>query len=445
MTHHNLCFVSLGCPKNLVDTEGMLGLAESLGHRLVSDPEQADVLVVNTCAFIDEAKEESIETILEMARIKEEGHPTKLVVTGCLAQRYGEELAEELPEVDHFLGTTDFPRLAQILSGEPTQRVQVQKPAALDWSILPRLRATPPWMAYLKISEGCSSGCSFCIIPKLRGKQQSRNAEEILAEARRFLDEGTRELLVVGQNTTDYAKDWTNSQENLAGLLRQLDALGGDHWIRLHYGYPASITDELLETIRDATHIVPYLDVPIQHIDSAVLKGMNRRDDEQSTRRMLERIRTLLPGVALRTSVIVGFPGETDEAFNRLLDVVQESHFDRLGAFTFSPQEGTPAARLPHPVAEEVVAERVQRLMEAQAAVSQARLSRFVGQKLRVLIEGESEEHELLSQGRFFGQAPEIDGVVHVTQARLSPGDFVTVEITQAQEHDLVGDVVEES
>lgn len=433
-------FVSLGCPKNLVDSEVMLGALTQGGADIVPDVDGADVAVVNTCAFIEQSKKESVDAILELAKRKAEGKLGKLVVTGCLSQRYPEELAKELGEVDHFLGTGDLLKITDAVMGDGADRNLVGRPRYVPDHATPRVRATPKWTAYVKVTEGCSEKCSFCIIPQLRGAQKSRTIDDLEAEVRALVAEGVVEINLVGQNVSRYGSDLKDGT-NLAGLMRRLSGVPGARWIRLHYLYPHYVTDELLEVVASAPNIVPYVDMPIQHIDDAVLTAMRRIDDGAATRRVVEAIRNRIPDVTLRTTVIVGHPGETEAGFKNLLAYVNEGWFDRLGAFGYSREDGTKAALFENQNARRTVERRRKALMEAQLEVSRQRLKARVGRHEEVLVEGVSGESDLLTQGRTRGQAPgEIDGVTYITDAPaglLTPGRLVRAKVKRAHDHDL--------
>lgn len=428
---------SLGCPKNLVDSEIMLGLARGAGATIVTDPEEADVYLVNTCGFIDPAKKESIDTILELARFKAQAPGRKLIVTGCLVQRYGAELAEALPEVDAFLGTGDFQRLPELIARPTRATVQGYRGAAhlLPEVDLPRVRMGEFFSAYVKVSEGCDHTCSFCIIPKIRGKHESRSLESVVREVERLVAEGVVEVNLVAQDLTAYGRDRRDGTD-LVTLLRALVRIDGLRWIRLLYNYPRHVTERLLETIASEEKICPYLDIPLQHASARVLQRMRRDRDPESLRRLLARIRRVIPGVAIRTAMIVGFPGETEEDFAELLDFVREQRFERLGAFTYSREEGTAAATLPDQVPERVKRERLRTLMRVQAEIAREHQRAQVGRTLPVLVCGQDD------RGRWFGrtatQAPDIDGVVFLD--RPAPvGEIVPVAIVGATTYDLRG------
>lgn len=426
---------SLGCPKNRVDSEIMLGLAWREGVEIVSDPEVADIVVVNTCGFIDAAKRESIDTILSLAQWKAGAPHRRLIVTGCLVQRYGEELAEALPEVDAFLGTGDFDRLPALLGDANPRASAPYRGAAhlLADATFPRLRTGEFFSAYVKVSEGCDHRCSFCIIPKIRGRHESRPMDSILAEAERLVADGVVEINLVAQDLTAYGRDRRDGT-TLARLLRELAKIRDLHWIRLLYNYPRYVTDELLETVATEDKVCPYIDLPLQHASSRILQAMRRERDQEQLRRLLARIRAVIPGVAIRTAFIVGFPGETDEDFRILLDFVREHRFERLGAFLYSREEGTPAAHLPGQVPLAVKRRRYRELMHVQAQISAELQKEQIGRTLPVLVCGQD------SRGRWFGrtatQAPEIDGVVYL-QRPAPVGKIVPARIVGASTYDL--------
>ncbi|MEJ7603485.1 MAG: 30S ribosomal protein S12 methylthiotransferase RimO [Kofleriaceae bacterium] len=448
-------FVSLGCPKNQVDTELMLGQVAAAGHSLVDAPEGADVIVVNTCAFIDAAKEESVDTILEMAAHKKASGARKLVVTGCLAQRYADELANDIPEIDHILGSADFQSLAtaltpaplvQLPSGRSKTRkalpvIQVSEtPTYIYDHDAPRVRIGARHSAYVKIAEGCDRPCSFCIIPKLRGPQRSRSVEDIVAEARALAAEGVLEINLIAQDLTRYGWDTGSSPEarqTLAQLLRGLGRVDDLEWIRLHYTFPSAFDDELIDVIASEPRVVKYIDVPLQHISDPMLKRMRRGHSSKVTRELVKKLRARIDDVVLRTTFIVGHPGETPDEFEELCAFVEESQFDRAGAFTYSIEPGTTSAMLPNRVDADVMAERQQRLMEIQRKISRARHEAMVGKELSVLVEGVSSESEYLLEGRWYGQAPGIDGVTYLSDGQVPPGSLVRARVTQASDYDL--------
>jgi ribosomal protein S12 methylthiotransferase len=431
--------VSLGCPKNLVDGEVMLGRLQEAGHRLVAEPSEADVIVVNTCAFIDRAKQESVDTILEMAREKELGHAQRLVVTGCLTQRYDAELRKEIPEIDATLGTGQVEDVVRAVTGESTSLEEA--PGAPTWvydHTAPRVLSTAPWLAYLKISEGCDYTCSFCIIPTLRGRHRSRHVEDILSEARALAARGVRELVLVAQDSTRYGLDH-GIRDGLAYLLRRLAAIDGIRWIRVMYAYPQTLTDPILEAMASEEKVVDYVDIPLQHASEGLLKRMKRPTGRGNLLGMIERIRDRVPGVAIRTSFIVGFPGETEAEFEELQQFVRDARFENVGVFTYSHEEGTPAHGLGDPVPAEVKEDRREALMALQGQISAERNRERVGETIEVLVEGTHPDTDLLLCGRSAAQAPEIDGQVIINDGTAEAGEFVTVEVTEAHPYDLVG------
>jgi len=437
--------VSLGCPKNLVDSEVMLGTLEGKGFALTPDPADADVIVVNTCTFIGPARQESIDTILEMAELKKEGRCRRLVVAGCMVQAHHDTLKKEIPEIDALVGLNDVERIAEACALEAGQRFEASKEAAhyLYTDRSPRHLATPGYTAYMKISEGCDHTCAFCAIPSFRGTQRSRPIPSLVEEARRLAQGGTVELNLIAQDTTDYGTD-LHDGTTAAGLLRALDAVDGLRWIRVLYAYPNRITPDFIAALAGGHRIARYLDLPLQHADAALLKAMRRGGDGDAHLRLLERLRQAVPGIALRTTFIVGFPGETEAQFTTLVDFVRAARFDRVGVFTYSEEKGTHAAALPDDVPADVKEERRARLMQAQEEISLAANERYIGRIVDVLVEGAHEESDLLLSGRSEGQAPEIDGSVILTDAPrlVYPGEFVAVRIEEAHPHDLVGSIV---
>ncbi len=428
---------SLGCPKNRVDSEIMLSLAWENGAEIVCDPETADVVVVNTCGFIDAAKRESIDTILSFAQWKAAGLHRRLIVTGCLVQRYGEELAEALPEVDAFLGTGDFDRLPELLRASHRRSTAPYRGAAhlLPTADVPRLRTGEFFSAYVKVSEGCDHRCSFCIIPQIRGRHESRPMDSILAEAERLVAEGVVEINLVAQDLTAYGRDRRDGT-TLARLLRELAKLDNLQWIRLLYNYPRYVTDDLLETMASEEKVCPYIDMPLQHASDRILRAMRRERDGNQLRELLTRIRQAVPGVAIRSAFIVGFPGETEEDFRILLDFLREQRFEHLGAFMYSREEGTPAASYPGQVSTAVKRRRYRELMQVQARISAEHQQQQVGKILPVLVCGQD------NRGRWFGrtpaQAPEIDGVVYLP-GPAPVGKIVPTKIVGAATYDLHG------
>jgi len=436
--------VSLGCPKNLVDAEVMLGHLPADQYEITTIDADADIIIVNTCSFIDEAKEESVETILDVAEHKNSGRCKLLVVTGCMPQRYRDDLAAELPEVDLFMGTGDAPRIAELIAGsigsEPSQSIGL--PEYLYDHETPRLRSSPFYSTYVKIAEGCSNCCSYCVIPSLRGNLRSRNIDSVVAEVSRLVDEGVKEINLIAQDVTAFGQDLDDGT-TLPGLLRQLVKIEGLQWLRLLYAYPDGITDELLDLMATEDKICKYLDVPLQHIDSHILATMNRRVDEEGVRNLLQRIRQRMPDVTLRTSFIVGFPGESDAQYAKLLAFVKEGHFERVGVFRYSREEGTSAAAIEEQIPVRIKRARYHKLMKAQSRVSFSKNRERVGRIDPVLVEGYSEETELLLSGRSIRQAPDVDGQVYITAGRADVGDIVNLKITDSSEYDLIGEIID--
>ncbi len=456
--------VSLGCPKNLVDSEVMLGLAQRAGHELTRDPGEADVLVVNTCAFIDKAKQESIDTILEMAEHKKSGRCTKLVVAGCMAERYRDELVREIPEIDAVLGTGDVEAIVSAIGGglpvaatpsagafipllrstgdaisTSTRDTEIPLPTYIYDAETPRLLATPRHYAYIKIAEGCDYKCAFCIIPTLRGHYRSRSQDSILREAQALAARGVKELLLISQDTSFYGVD-RGERGALASLLRALNTVDGIEWIRMLYLYPTTIGDDLLTAMAESQKVCRYIDLPLQHASDAVLKRMKRPGTRAIYERLLARIRTRLPGVTLRTTFIVGFPGETDDDFAQLQDFVRSVEFDHVGVFTYSHEEGTSAHALTDDVPDATKRARQKSLMTTQKAIVSRRQRARVGQTVRLLVDGPSDEHELVLRARLEGQAPDIDPLVYLTECDPSAyqtGDFLTAEIVGNKAYDL--------
>lgn len=436
--------VSLGCPKNLVDAEVMLGVLAKDDYEITTDEKDADVIIVNTCSFIKEAKQESIDAILDLAERKHDGHCHTLIVSGCLPQRYQEELANDLPEVDIFIGTGDYPRIAEILAekeGAGGQLRYVGDPDYIYDESLPRLNSSPAWYSYLKIGEGCSNCCSYCVIPQLRGAYRSRPLEALVAEAERLASRGVKEINVISQDVTRYGSDLDDGS-TLETLLRRLAAIEGIQWIRLLYAYPDGITDSLIALMRDEPKICKYLDIPIQHIADPVLKRMKRRSSEAQIRSLIASLRREIPGIALRTSLIVGFPGETVDDFASLMQFVEQTQFDRLGVFCYSREENTPAATMPDQISERVKRERYRKLMRAQARLSFRRNRALIGTTEQVIVEGYSEETDLLLRGRSSRQAPDIDGQVYITAGTAEVGDIVSLKVTDSSDYDLIGEIV---
>ena len=435
--------LTLGCPKNQVDTEVMLGVLTRAGHEVVLDPDAADVLVVNTCAFIGPAKEESIDAVLEAVRTKAAREGRRLVVTGCLAQRFADELVRELPEVDAFVGTGDLTRIAEAVAGPRTAEPVVYRGAQHELpahGVSPRVRTGAWWTAYLKVSEGCDHRCSFCIIPRIRGRHESRSIADVLVEAEALVGDGALELNLIAQDLTAYGRDRADGT-TLARLLRALAVRVPEaRWLRLLYAYPASVTDDLLEVIATEPAVCKYLDMPLQHIADDMLRAMRRERSGAAIRRLVRHIRAAVPGIALRSAFIVGFPGETAAHVDELCAFLEEAELDRVGVFRYSAEEGTHAAELPGQLPERVKRRRYERVMETQARVAARRGRAQVGREIEVLVESGAREPGVLV-GRSRDRAPEIDGVV-VMRGEASPGDLVRVLVTGADAYDLRGHIV---
>ena len=423
--------ISLGCAKNQVDTERMLGLLTEAGYTLTSDPAEAEVLIVNTCGFIESAKQESIDAILEMAQYKQGGRCQRLVVTGCLSERYREELREAMPEIDLLLGVREYETLPRLLGGK--QDAPHCGPNST------RVLTTPRYSAYLRIADGCDNRCAYCAIPLIRGNLASEPIEELVNEAKRLADGGVRELTLIAQDTSGYGKD-RYGKPMLHNLLDRLERIDGIHWLRVLYTYPDTVSPELIDRFRASEKIVPYLDMPLQHTEDEMLRAMRRRGDQAHIRRILDYVAEHAPDFMLRTTLMVGFPGETDELFSRMLRFIQEHPFDRVGAFAFSPEEGTAAASLSNQVPEDIRQERLAQLMETQRGISRARNERRVGQTVEVLIEGIDGDR---AYGRSYAEAPDVDGkVILPNAANLSIGTFVSARLTRAEEYDMIGELV---
>ena len=458
--------VSLGCPKNLVDSEVMLGLAQKDGHRLTRDAADADVLVVNTCAFIDKAKQESIDTILEMAEHKKTGACKRLIVTGCMAERYRDELQAQIPEIDAILGTGEVPKIVDAIGGSesglipllrsngepvgpggskrtrpsPSERTGPTLPDYLYDANTPRLLATPRHYAYIKIAEGCDYKCAFCIIPKLRGNYRSRSIDQVVQEAERLAASGVKELLLISQDTSFYGNDH-GERGSLARLLRALNRVDGLEWIRMLYLYPTTIGDDVLDAVTESEKVCRYIDLPLQHASDRVLKRMKRPGTRASYERLLDRIRTRVPGVTLRTTFIVGFPGETAEDYAELESFVKAIEFDHVGVFTYSHEEGTSAHALDDDVPAGLKRRRQAGVMRLQKKVVQRAHRARLGQQVTVLVDGPATEHDLVLRGRLEGQAPDIDPLVYLTDcdpSGLTPGQFLQAEIVASRGYDLL-------
>ena len=439
----NILFVSLGCDKNLVDSEVMLGLLANHGHQMVDSEEDADVIVVNTCCFINDAKEESIQTILEMAEYKKAGSIKALIVTGCLAQRYKQEIMDEIEEVDAVLGTTSYDKIVEVID----EALQGHKSLELtDIDALPtvdskRLVTTGGHFAYLKIAEGCDKHCTYCIIPKIRGNFRSVPMERLIKEARDLVEQGVKEIILVAQETTLYGVD-LYGKKSLHVLLKELCKIGGLRWIRILYCYPEEITDELIQVIKEEDKICNYLDIPIQHASDGVLKRMGRRTSKQQLIDTVNKLREEIPDIALRTTLITGFPGETEEQHEELMEFVDEMEFDRLGVFTYSPEEDTPAATMLDQIEESVKEDRQAELMELQQEIAFDLAERMIGKEVIVMFEGKVAD-ENVYVGRTYMDAPNVDGLIFVeTNEELMSGDFAKVRITGALEYDLIGELI---
>jgi ribosomal protein S12 methylthiotransferase len=440
--------ISLGCPKNQLDSEIMIGLLQQAGYALVPEDE-AEILIVNTCGFIQSAKEEAVEATLEAAQYKARGTCRKVIMAGCFAQRYASELTVEMPEVDLFMGLDDVPRIVELCrqldaddDSRVSPRLSARQPSAYLYDHrLPRANLGKAHTAYVKIAEGCRYRCAFCAIPSIRGALRSRSQDSIVREVRHLVEQGVKEVLLIAQDTTSYGVDLAGRSQ-IVPLLEALVSVPEIQWIRLMYAYPTSLDLPLMRLIATEPKICTYLDLPLQHIDQAILNAMRRAITEAQTRALLDRLRAEIPGLTLRTSLIVGFPGETEAAFRKLEDFIREAQFERLGVFAYSREEGTAAYDLPDQVPADMAQRRHDRLMEIQAGIALAKHQRLVGGVQTVLIDGESSETELLLEGRLEGQAPDIDGVVYITEGTTAPGRFEPVEITEAHPYDLVGRLV---
>ncbi|PIE20111.1 MAG: 30S ribosomal protein S12 methylthiotransferase RimO [Proteobacteria bacterium] len=444
-------FVSLGCPKNRVDSEIMLGQLSEQRYEVVGSAEEADLLVVNTCSFVEDAREESIDTILDLARAKtESGDNKKLVVAGCLAQRYGDELAREIPEVDALLGTGDHWRIGDLVAPTPSGARLLDGPAAVREigrpgynydAYSPRVVTTDPWTAYVKVAEGCSQRCAFCIIPRLRGGAKSRAIADVVREVRELAARGVKEINLIAQDLSHYGDDLKDGT-TLARLLRELVEIDGVHWLRLLYLYPHNFTDELIEVIATEPKVAKYVDMPLQHISDRMLEIMRRRFSEADTRALVAKMRERIPDLVFRTTFIVGHPGETQEDFDKLYEFVRDSRFERVGVFKYSREDGTRAAKRDDHVLGLVKQERYHRLMTLQQGISQELHEAMIGREVDVLVEGVSKETELLLQGRTWGQAPEIDGLTYLNEGFAEAGSVVRAEIVDSGDYDLVARIL---
>jgi ribosomal protein S12 methylthiotransferase len=439
-----LHLVSLGCAKNLVDSEMMLGTLELGGYEVVEDPTEAELLLINTCGFIRPAVEEAVDEILRLAEYKEADPAKKLVVTGCLVQRYGKELQQELPEVDLFVGIDDEERIVNLIGGlDKESGIVLQRPSRFILSsTMPRRLSTPPFRSYLKITEGCDNRCTYCMIPSIRGDLRSRTIIDLVTEASALGEAGVRELTLIAQDLTAYGSD-LGPETNLVTLLKALLTETDIPWLRLLYLYPVSTSTELLQLMVDHSRILPYLDIPFQHTSDTVLKKMGRRYGRQELEELIRKIRSYLPDCALRTTMLIGFPGETEQDVVELLDCLQRWKLDHVGVFPFEVEDGSVAAGFAEKIDEEEKQQRFQRVMELQAGISKSRLQQYVGREEQVLVEGLSRESDLLLEGRTRYQAPDIDGCVYINEGTANPGDIAKVRITEAHIYDLVGGIID--
>ncbi len=435
-------FVSLGCPKNRVDSEVMLGVARDAGFAHVGDAAEAEVIVVNTCGFIGEAKKESIDAILEMAALKDSGRCERLVVAGCLSQRHPEDLAREMPEVDHFLGSSDMLKLGAVLRGK-AERMLVGNPA--DWVVSaasPRALSTPGGSAYVKIAEGCNRTCSFCVIPQMRGLQRSRAVADVVEEVQRLVEQGVREVNLISQDTVAYGRD-TAADARLPDLVRAVADVPGLSWVRMFYLYPETLDDALIDLLAEHPRVVPYVDMPLQHAADGMLRRMRRGHGGARLRKVVDKLRSRVPGLTFRTAFIVGHPGETEAEFDELCAFVKWAEFDRVGVFRYSDEESSKSADLDGKVPARVAERRHRKLMALQRPISHAKNAALVGRELEVLVEGPSDEHEFVIMGRHAGQAPDIDGQVYLSGGEARPGELRRVIVTQASDYDLVGELLD--
>lgn len=440
--------VSLGCPKNLVDSETMLGLIHEENYEITNDPSEAEIIIVNTCGFIESAKEESINTILQMAEYKKSGSCKYIIVTGCLSQRYAEELFNELPEADAIAGVEVYDEIGSIIkrvmNGERFIMLERSKPDVIYTSketFLPRILTTPSYTAYLKIAEGCDNCCSYCAIPKIRGPYRSKPMEQVLKEAKALADNGVKELIVVAQDTTRYGEDLPGGKLLLADLLKELNKIESLKWIRVMYCYPNNFTDELIETFASLDKVCKYVDLPLQHASNSLLASMNRYDTREEVETLLAKLRKRIPGIVIRTTFIVGFPGETDADFEELKEFVEQQRFENAGVFAYSQEEGTVAGAMPNQIPDEIKQERYHELMALQAQISEEIHKDTEGQTLEVLVEGIEEDGSGLHYGRSYREAPDIDGLVFIENpGDIKPGCFVKVNILQGFTYESVGE-----
>ncbi len=443
----SLYFSSLGCSKNLVDSQVMLGYLGLDGYSVVEEPKEAEVIIVNTCSFVEAAKKESIETILDFADLKdpEHGKCKALVMAGCMAQRYSTDLEDSMPEVDLFIGTGEYNKITILLKALEDNKLEkksfVEIPKYIHSDMDPRINTSPGYMAWLKVSEGCNRNCTFCIIPTLRGKLRSRSVESLVKEATRLAESGVKELNIISQDLSDYGVD-LNEKNDLYELLIELEKVPGIEWIRLFYYYPDDLTEQVIDVIANSKKICTYLDMPVQHFSSQILRKMNRKISTEAMMEKIHRLKEKIPGIFLRTSVIVGFPGETEDDFSLLKEKIAEIEFDHLGVFKYSDEEGTPAINLGDKISQEIIEKRFDEVYEIQKEISARKMQSHIGKIFEVLVEGAHPETELLIKGRHVGQAPDIDGCVIINDGLAYPGDIVNVLITDSHDYDLVGKIV---
>ncbi|WP_018247587.1 30S ribosomal protein S12 methylthiotransferase RimO [Orenia marismortui] len=432
--------LSLGCAKNQVDSEIMLGLIKDAGHEIIKSYSEAEVLIVNTCGFISDAKEESIESILELSKYKKDGNCKLLIVTGCLSQRYSKELEDEISEVDAIVGTGNFDKIVEIIDDAfgGKKRVEVVDPEFDYDRDLPRNNLTPQHTAYVKIAEGCNNFCSYCIIPQLRGDLKSRSIENIVKEVKKLSEQGVKEINIIAQDITQYGID-LYGESKLVELLKELLKIDGIKWFRLLYAYPSHLSEDLIEIIATEDRICNYLDLPVQHADDEIRRKMNRGGSQEDVLATIKKLRDRIPDITLRTSLIVGFPGETEEQFDNLLSFIKEAQFDRLGAFTYSQEEGTPAAKMDCQIPEERKQERFERVMNLQQDISYERNQSWIAKEIEVLVEEVQSEDPKIMVGRTRRDAPDVDGVIYIEGSSAKIGDMIKVKVTDAYEYDLVG------
>lgn len=439
--------ISLGCPKNQVDSELMLGYLTKAGFTITNNENEAEIAIVNTCGFINDAKEESIERIIEAGRLKENGNCKLLIVAGCLSERYKEDLIKELPEVDAFIGVSDMEKIADVCRDLIDSKVGAGLKPTPTTEVIShqRILISPKHYAYVKIAEGCNNRCSYCTIPSIRGSYQSREIESVINEVEQLVSNGVKEINIVAQDTTDYGLD-IYKKRRLAELLKGLVKIKNLFWIRLLYTYPEHFDDELIDIIDGEEKLCNYIDIPIQHIDDEILKKMKRKSSEKQIRGLIEKLRHRIPDIVLRTSLITGFPGETEAQYKRLYDFVKEAGFHRLGVFAYSKEEGTPASRYKNQLTQKIKDRRRNEIMRLQSGISLNKNRELIGKTLKALINGLSNESELLIEGRYYGQAPEVDGVIYINDGigldKIRAGEFVDIEITEAHQYDLVGKVI---